>query len=271
MEYSERSIYNRTLRLLGEEAMTRLGQVKVLVVGVGGVGGWCAEGLLRSGITHITIVDSDRVSVTNINRQVVATTKTVGRVKVEALKEHLLEINPHAQIVALQKIYCDEDHESFCLDDYDYIIDAVDSLKDKVSLILRATSSRAVFFSSMGAALKVDPTNVKVAEFWKVQGCPLAAMLRKRIKHLGQFPAKKFMCVYDPEVCDNLGPAERCPEEFGNLAGEGDADLEGHDWSLSKAQVNGTMVHVVAIFGMTLAGLVVKHAITQLKKQESEQ
>ena len=244
MEYSERSIYNRTLRLLGEEAMTRLGQVKVLVVGVGGVGGWCAEGLLRSGITHITIVDSDRVSVTNINRQVVATTKTVGRVKVEALKEHLLEINPHAQIVALQKIYCDEDHESFRLDDYDYIIDAVDSLKDKVSLILRATSSRAVFFSSMGAALKVDPTNVKVAEFWKVKGCPLGSAMRSRMRRSKLYLKKKVTCVFSEELLTNRGAdtvADNDPNPF------------------HKAQTNGSLVHITGIYGFTLAGLVIQH------------
>ena len=164
--------------LLGNEAMDRIAQKRVIIFGVGGVGSWCAESLVRSGIRQLTIVDSDRVCITNSNRQLMATTKTVGQVKVDALKERLLSINPKAEITALQQIFSEETAESFELDTYDYIIDAIDSLKDKAALILLACKTKAKFFSSMGAALKLDPTRIKVTEFWKVQGDPLARALR---------------------------------------------------------------------------------------------
>ena len=135
-----------------------------------------SEGI--SGIRHLTIVDSDRVCVTNVNRQLMATSKTVGQVKTELLRDRLLEINPKAEITALQKIYSPETSGSFQLDSYDFIIDAIDSLSNKVHLIQTATQTDAVFFSSMGAALKMDPTRIKIAEFWKVNGCPLGAALR---------------------------------------------------------------------------------------------
>ena len=134
------AIFRRSELLLGNEAMERIAQKRVIIFGVGGVGSWCAESLVRSGIRQLTIVDSDRVCITNINRQLMATTKTVGQVKVEALKERLLSINPAAEITALQKIFTEETAGEFHLEDYDYIIDAIDSLKDKAALILLATS-----------------------------------------------------------------------------------------------------------------------------------
>ena len=173
MEYPEQSIYNRSQLLLGDEVMQAMARARVLIVGVGGVGSWCAEALVRSGVTQLTIVDADCICVTNINRQVMATSRTVGQVKVDALREHLLEINPQAQVTALRAVYNAENAADFKLDDYDYVVDAVDSLKDKIQLILDASASKAKFFSSMGAALKVDPTRVRVAEFWEVRGCPL--------------------------------------------------------------------------------------------------
>ena len=196
----ERGIFNRAQLLLGSDAMERLNSIKVIIFGVGGVGSWCAESLVRSGISHMTVVDSDRVCITNINRQLMATVKTVGQVKVEALKERLLTINPMAEIDARQQIFSEETADSFCLDSYDYIIDAIDSLKDKRLLIEMACNTKAVFFSSMGAALKMDPTRIKVAEFWKVEGCPLARALRQRFKRLKRKPARKFLCVYSDEL-----------------------------------------------------------------------
>ena len=170
----EQAIFRRSELLLGNEAMGNIASKRVIIFGVGGVGSWCAESLVRSGIKHLTIVDSDRVCITNINRQLMATSKTVGQVKVDALKERLLSINPSADITALQQIFTAETADSFDIGNYDYIIDAIDSLKDKALLILMATRTEAKFFSSMGAALKLDPTRIKTAEFWKVQGDPLA-------------------------------------------------------------------------------------------------
>lgn len=261
MNTIEKAIYNRTELLLGDDVMQVLAKTRVIILGVGGVGSWCAEGLVRSGVTHLTIVDSDRVCITNVNRQLMATTKTVGQVKVDALKNHLLEINPKAQIDAIQSIYCEETADSFDLDSYDYVIDAVDSLKDKALLILRATQSKAKFFCSLGAALKTDPLKVRVAEFWDVRGCPLGAALRKKLKRAKTFPSRKFLCVYDDEVLPNRGHCHTCGTEKCMCPkaqnGPGDPDLLNHEWCSSKAQINGTTVHITAIFGMTLSGLVI--------------
>ena len=260
----ERGIFNRAQLLLGSDAMERLNSIKVIIFGVGGVGSWCAESLVRSGISHLTVVDSDRVCITNINRQLMATVKTVGQVKVEALKDRLLTINPMAEIDARQQIFSEETADSFCLDSYDYIIDAIDSLKDKRLLIEMACNTKAVFFSSMGAALKMDPTRIKVAEFWKVEGCPLARALRQRFKRLKRKPARKFLCVYSDELLENKGHNASCGTEKCMCPkaknGPGDAALLNHEWCSSKAQINGSLMHITAIFGMTIAGLIVKDA-----------
>lgn len=280
----EQAIFRRSELLLGDEAMGRIGEKRVIIFGVGGVGSWCAESLIRSGIRKLTIVDSDRVCITNINRQLMATTKTVGQVKVDALKERLLSINPAAEITALQQVFTAETAESFHLDSYDYIIDAIDSLKDKALLILLATSlplsrgdRRGAFFSSMGAALKLDPTRIKITEFWKVQGDPLARALRKRFKRDGQYPKRKFMCVYSDELLENKGHNATCGTETSAKRlsthgaqecmcpkaknGPGDPRLLNHEWCSSKAQINGTMAHITAVFGFMLAGLVVQDAV----------
>ena len=246
----EQAIFRRSELLLGDEAMERIARKRVIIFGVGGVGSWCAESLIRSGIRHLTIVDSDCVSITNINRQLMATTQTVGQPKVDVLRERLLSINPSAEITALQQIFTAETSESFHLEDYDYIIDAIDSLKDKALLILLSTTSPSfggsqrgaesagpVFFSSMGAALKMDPTRIKVAEFWKVHGDPLARALRNRFKRDKQFPRHKFQCVYSDELLQNQKPID--PEDKGN----------------------GTIVHITAIFGFMLAGLVMQDVV----------
>ena len=259
------AIFRRSELLLGDEAMSRIGEKRVIIFGVGGVGSWCAESLIRSGIRKLTIVDSDRVCITNINRQLMATTKTVGQVKVDALKERLLTINPSAEITALQQIFTAETAESFHLDNYDYIIDAIDSLKDKALLILLACQTKAKFFSSMGAALKLDPTRIKTTEFWKVQGDPLARALRNRFKRDKQFPKRKFQCVYSDELLENKGHNATCGTEQCMCPkaknGPGDPNLLNHEWCSSKAQINGTLAHITAIFGFMLAGLIIQDAV----------
>ena len=239
---SEQDIFSRAELLLGSESMERLGSSRVILFGVGGVGSWCAECLVRSGIRRLTIVDGDRVSVSNINRQLMATTQTVGQVKVEVLRERLLTINPEAEVVALYKVFCEETAADFDLNEYDYVIDAIDSLRDKALLILTACRSRAKLFSSMGAALKMDPTRIRVSEFWKVQGDPLARALRNRFKRSGQFPDHKFQCVFSDELLKNAGEP-----------------LVSEEPSIyNKPQVNGSLAHITAIFGFMLAGLVLK-------------
>lgn len=227
---NEDGVLMRTQLLIGSEAMQRLRDARVIVFGVGGVGSWCVEALVRTGVRHITIVDFDRVGVSNINRQLMATTLTVGRIKVEAMKEHLLQINPLADINAIDGRFCAETAGSFNLDSYDCIIDAIDSIDDKILLITEACNTRAAFFSSMGAARKMDPTRVQVAEFWKVRGCPLAKTLRNRFKKTGVRPSRKFRCVFSEELLDNAGTS-------------------------GEQRANGSLLHITGIFGFTLAGL----------------
>ena len=178
-----------------------------------------------------------------------ATTKTIGKPKVEALKNRLLEINPEADILALQKNFSKETAEDFHLEAYDYVIDAIDSLRDKIELVLNATSPSprggregAVLFSSMGAALRIDPTKIRVSEFWKVKGDPLAAAMRSAMRKKKLFPARKFLCVHSEEQpLPNLGTA-----------------LQDGSQTFNKTQTNGSLAHITAIFGMTLAGLVIQ-------------
>lgn len=247
-------ILDRSTRLLGECTMERMDKTKVIIFGIGGVGSWCAESLVRTGIKHVTLVDSDVVCITNCNRQLMATQCTIGQPKVKALKERLLDIRPDADITDIQSVYNEDTAESFHIEDYDFVIDAIDSLKDKVALILHVTSlSKAAskegrrgptLFSSMGAALRVDPAKIRVDEFWKVHNDTLAAAVRKKMKSNKTFPAKKFKCVYSEEnPMQNKGSVsanEVSPEGF------------------SKAQINGSLAHITGIFGFTLAGLVIE-------------
>ena len=246
-------LFNRTELLLGSETMKRIQSKRVIIFGLGGVGSWCAECLVREGIMHITLVDSDVVCITNCNRQLMATTKTIGEPKVEALRKRLLEINPEADIVALQKNYSEETANDFNIETYDYVIDAIDSLKDKISLILQATNSPqksergGSFFSSMGAALRIDPTKVRVSEFWKIKGDPLAAAMRSSMRKHKLFPARKFLCVHSEEQpLPNLGKA-----------------VQDGSQTFNKVQTNGSLAHITAIFGMTLAGLVIQDIYQQ--------
>ena len=247
----ESPYFNRNELLLGSDVLARLHQVRVILFGVGGVGSWCAEGLVRSGVRHLTLVDADEISESNVNRQLMATRRTVGQVKVEALRERLLEIDPEAQITAMHAVFNAETAETFALESYDYILDAIDSLKDKSELILRGTHTPSVFFSAMGAALKVDPEQVKVAEFWNVRGCPLGAAIRKKFKQNHTWPGHKFRCVYSEEVLPNRG-------------GEALAETD----LFNKAQINGSLAPITAIFGMTLAGLVVRDVYHKIVSPE---
>lgn len=244
---TEKELFDRAERLLGTAVMEAIAEKSVMLFGVGGVGSWCAETLIRSGIRHLTLVDSDRVCASNVNRQLMATTRTIGEVKVEALRRRLLDINPAADITALQRAYDTDTAPSFGIEHTDYVVDAIDSLENKAQLILHACSTPAVFFSSMGAALKMDPTRIQVAEFWKVKGCPLGAALRRKFKKSGQFPAKKFKCVFSEELLPNRGlaPAAATPDS-------------GDSWSARKAQINGSLMHITAIFGCMLGGLVLQ-------------
>lgn len=237
MNYDIFENFSRTRLLAGDSMMEKLAGTKVLVFGVGGVGSWCVEALARTAVGHITIVDSDTVAQSNINRQLPATVDTVGRPKTEVLAGHILSINPKARVEAIQARYTPETAADFNIEEYDYVIDAIDSLADKADLILcctdPATAPRRAFFSSMGAARKLHPELIRTAEFWKVEGCPLARALRTRFRRAGTFPRSKFKCVYSPESLPHRA--------------------DGADG------VNGTFMHATAIFGLTLASLVIEN------------
>ena len=246
------SCFSRSLMALGEGPMEALAKARVIIFGIGGVGSWAAEALVRTGLRHITLVDADCVADSNINRQAPATVSTVGEPKVEAMRRILLDINPRAEVDVRQEIYCEETADRFDLAAFDYVIDAIDSLKDKALLIRRATAVKGLkLFSSMGAALKMDPGKIAVAEFWTVTGCPLGAALRSRFRRSGEFPAGKFLCVYSPERIPNH-PIGQKPEHE-SIASESHAPMQ-----FGKVSVNGSLCHITATFGMRLAGLVIQ-------------
>ena len=240
--------FNRLRLLLGDETLSQVMQKRVIIFGVGGVGSWCAESLVRSGISHITLVDADKVCITNINRQLLAISSTIDGVKVEVMKRRLLDINPNAQVTTIEMRYDASTAEQFNLNEYDYVIDAIDSLADKALLILNACKSSTTLYASMGAALKTDSSRISTAEFWKVQGCPLAAALRRRFKRSGNLPSRKFRCVYSDEVFPNRGEVIDTDDSM----------------TFNKVATNGTLSHTTAIFGLKLAELVINDII---KKQ----
>ena len=208
--------------------MEALRSCRVIIFGVGGVGSYAAEALIRTGLTHLTIVDGDTVQPSNINRQLPATRATMGLPKVEALKAQLLEINPDAEINAICTMYHvpSTKDSPFDLSAYDYIIDAIDSVNDKVDLIINATRAHAKIFSSMGAALRFDPTQVTTGELMSIKGDALAKAVRARMKKLDRYPSKKVRCVYSTEQ------AKHC-------------------------ETRGSLMQVTAVFGLTLASMVV--------------
>ena len=234
--HTDSEYFGRTALLAGDGMMETMASLRVIVFGVGGVGSWCVEALARSGTGHITLVDPDCVAPSNINCQMPALSSTIGRPKVDVVAERIRDINPEACVTALQMRYTPENAAGFGLGEYDFVIDAIDSLSDKADLILRCTdpesAPRRGFFSSMGAARKLDPSKIAVAEFWKVDGCPLARALGARFRRAGTFPRRKFKCVYSPESLQHRA--------------------EG------PAGVNGTFMHTTAIFGLTLASLIIR-------------
>lgn len=229
-------MFHRTKLLVGDECMKLMYAQRVIIFGIGGVGSWCAESLVRSGFVDITLVDFDVVCVSNCNRQLHATQSTIGQNKTTVMKQRLLDINPEARITECSSMYTPETSSQFCLQNYDVIIDAIDTLYNKIHLIREATKTQAFFISSMGAARKINPCSVRVHEFWDVKFCFLARKIRKMIRK-GELPAKKFLCVYSSE--QNKDAREL---------------IENQD---DTHQINGSIAHMTAIFGFTIAGEVI--------------
>ncbi|MDR1636704.1 MAG: tRNA threonylcarbamoyladenosine dehydratase [Treponema sp.] len=248
--------FQRLTLLTGTDTAAALGACRVMVFGIGGVGSWCAEALVRSGIGAIDIVDSDTVCVTNINRQVQALSGTVGFMKTEALKERLLSINPDCKVGAFGKVFSRESAAAFDIPGADYVIDAIDSLSHKLDLIETALAAGRPLFSSMGMAQKLDPTRLKTADIWDTSGCPLARLVRQGLRKRGF--TGHFTAVYSDEQL----PLRR---EAGAACGSAQclcpARKTGEDaveWCSSKKVINGSAVTVTASAGMILASLVVR-------------
>ena len=224
--------FDRTIQAIGETAFERLQNARVIIFGVGGVGGWCAEALVRSGVQNLTIVDFDCINPSNINRQVVATSDNIGEPKVEAMRKRLLLINPEADITALAQRFSADTADQFDFNNYDSVIDAIDSVPDKALLLLRATASSAKVFASCGAGRKIDTSAIRVSRFNKVEGCPLARAVRHTLKKYQisniKYQISNIICVWSPELSTE----------------------------------SGTIAPVVGVFGMTLADLVIQDILT---------
>lgn len=231
--------FDRTKRLLGADAMTKLDNAHVAVFGIGGVGGHAVDALVRSGIAEITIVDSDEVAESNINRQLIATTKTVGRKKVEVMKERLLEINPDVQVHIYDCFFLPETREQFDFTKYDYVIDAVDTVTAKLALVEACKEADVPIISSMGAGNKLDPTAFEVTDIYKTSVCPLAKVMRKELKARG---IKHLKVVYSKEI--PLEPIE-------------DAAFVS-DEKRARRATPGSIAFVPSVAGLILAGEVVK-------------
>lgn len=188
--------FSRTQLLLGEEAMDKLKNATVAVFGIGGVGSYAAEALARSGVGKLELFDDDKVCLTNINRQLIATRKTIGKQKIEVMRDRILEINPNAEVVLHQCFYTSENADEFDFTKYTYIIDAIDTVSSKLELIVRAEKAGVPVISCMGAGNKLDPTRFEVADIYSTSVCPLARVMRKELKVRG---IKQLKVVYSKE------------------------------------------------------------------------
>lgn len=242
--------FSRTQLVFGKEAMDRLKGSRVAVFGVGGVGGYTVEALARSGVGAIDIIDNDKVCLTNINRQIIATGKTVGKYKVDVAKERIEEINPDCKVTAFRTFYMPETADQFDFTQYDYVVDAIDTVTGKIALIENAKKAGTPIISSMGAGNKVDPTAFEVADIYKTSVCPLARVMRYELKRRG---IKKLKVVYSKEK-----PIPPIVDEDPN--GENGC-LSMADKVAGKRQVPGSTAFVPSVAGLIIAGEVIKDII----------
>ena len=188
--------FSRTQLLLGKEAMDKLKNSRVAVFGIGGVGGYVCEALVRSGVGHFDLIDDDKVCLTNLNRQIIATRKTVGQYKTDVMKERMLDINPDIEVNVHKCFFLPENAEEFPFAQYDYVVDAVDTVTAKIELVMKAKEMEVPIISSMGAGNKLDPSAFRVADIYKTKMCPLAKVMRRELKQRG---VKKLKVVYSEE------------------------------------------------------------------------
>lgn len=244
--------FSRTELLLGKDAMDRLSASTVAIFGIGGVGSFTAEALARGGVGTLYLIDDDVVSETNINRQLIATTKTIGKVKVELMKERILEINPEANVIPLRKFFTAENADEFDFRAWNYIVDAIDTVSSKLVLIEKAREWGIPVISCMGAGNKLDPTRFEVADIFSTSVCPLAKVMRRELKNRG---ISSLKVVYSREI-----PVEHRfePEpETENAEIQENTMRKGNP----KKQVPGSVSFVPSVAGLILAGEVIKDLI----------
>ncbi len=241
--------FSRTELLLGKEAMAKLAASRVAVFGIGGVGGYTVEALARSGVGTLDLIDNDKVCLTNINRQIIATRKTIGQYKVDAAADRIREINPDAKVNVHRTFYMPETADQFDFSEYDYIVDAIDTVTGKIALVAGAEAAGTPIISSMGAGNKMDPTAFEVTDIYKTSVCPLARVMRCELKRRG---IKKLKVVYSKEP--PLTPID-----------DTDVRLEGS--SAGRRQVPGSNAFVPSVVGLIIAGEVIKDLV-QYKRPE---
>ena len=236
--------FSRTQMLLGREAMDKLSRSRVAVFGIGGVGGYVCEALSRSGVGAFDLVDSDRVSLTNLNRQIIATRRTIGQYKVDVMRERILDINPEAQIWVYRSFFLPENADSFPFGEYDYVVDAVDTVTAKLELIMRAREYGVPVISSMGAGNKLDAGAFQAADIYETKVCPLAKVMRRELKKRG---VDHLKVVYSEET-------PLCPADSQETGSE--------EVGASSRRIPGSVAFVPSVAGLILAGEVVQDLIS---------
>ena len=240
-----RDITSRTELALGKDSCENLFKSKILIVGVGGVGSWCAEALVRSGVKNITLIDFDSVCATNINRQSQAHSDNIGNAKVDEMKKKLMLINPSASVEVFNSIFSEENHDDFDIDSFDYIVDAIDFVKHKVFLIKLCAERKKKIISSMGAGSRTDASKIRFSTIAKTQNCSLARAVRNALRK--ENVGLNIPCVFSEEI-----PVKR----FGHA----ETDVEQEDGKLSKKIINGSLMHITASFGLMIAGAIIRDA-----------
>lgn len=244
--------FSRTELLLGREAMDRLSCSRVAVFGIGGVGGYVCEALVRSGVGHFDLVDDDKVCLTNLNRQIIATRKTIGQYKVDVMKERILDINPDAEVRTHQCFFLPENADEFPFEEYDYVVDAVDTVTAKIELVMKAQEKHVPVISSMGAGNKLDASMFRVADIYETKICPLAKVMRRELKKRG---VKELKVVYSEEM--PIRPIEDMAVGVGDCIDSADA---GHQCAAKRA-IPGSTAFVPSVAGLIIAGEVVRELI----------
>lgn len=245
--------FSRTELLFGKEAMDKLQNSRVAVFGIGGVGGYVCEALVRSGVYHFDLIDDDQVCLTNLNRQIIATRKTVGQYKVDVMRERILEINPDADVSVHKCFFLPENADEFPFEEYDYVVDAVDTVTAKIELVMKAQEKGVPIISSMGAGNKLDPSAFKVADIYKTRVDPLARVMRREMKKHG---VKKLKVVYSEE--DPKRPIEDMAVSCRNncICPPG-----AQHKCTERRDIPGSTAFVPSVAGLIIAGEVIKDLI----------